>query len=163
MENQLALPGDGERCATGEITERNLMMRRLKQAIIVTAVIALFIGGVSYAFPFLKRCFPSPSDAYATDWTSIFVIEHIRTTGKWPTAWDDLRDEYDRLAPQSHYAWTFEELQERVWFDFDADIHDVRDANPPRHIFELTSGRHLSYNGDPNELIRDFLRTGKDP
>ncbi len=138
-------------------------MRLAKLLITVGAALALVVILSAYSLPFLKRCFPSPSDAYATDWTSVFVIDHIRTTGKWPTGWHDLRDEFDHLAPASHYAWTFDELQDRVWFDFDADIDAVRSADSPVHIFELTSGRYLSYNGDPNLLIREYLRTGDDP
>lgn len=109
------------------------------------------------------RSLASFSDAYASDWTATFVIEHLRTSGDWPGGWDDLRDEYDRLAPASHYAWTFDELQTRVWFDWDADPEAVRDADPPKEIFRLTSGRQVSFNGDPNELIRNYLRTGEDP
>lgn len=77
--------------------------------------------------------------------------------------WDDLRDEYDRLAPASHYAWTFDELQTRVWFDWSAAPDAVRNADPPQQVFRLTSGRQVSFNGDPNKLIRDYLRTGNDP
>lgn len=138
-------------------------MRFGKLIVVCIAVIALATLTRVYLVPFAVLCFPSPKDAYATDWTSIFVIDHLRTSDEWPNGWHDLRDEFDRLAPASHYAWTFEELQDRVWFDFDADIDDVRDTDPPIHIFELTSGRRLNYNGDPNELIRDYLRTGEDP
>lgn len=134
-----------------------------KPVVVCIAVIALVTMARIYLLPFAIVCFPSPQDAYATDWTSIFVIDHIRTSGEWPSRWEDLRDEFDRLAPESHYAWTFEELQGRVWIDFDVDLDDVRDADPPIHLFELTSGRQLSYNGDPNLLIRDYLRTGNDP
>tara|TARA_R110002049_G_scaffold309173_1_gene517917 strand:+ start:1829 stop:2347 length:519 start_codon:yes stop_codon:yes gene_type:complete len=137
---------------------------RLAKPIIVTVVgLALVIAMCGFAAPFIKRCFPSPSDAYATDWTSIFVIDHIRTTGNWPESWGDLRDEYDRLADASHYAWTFDQLQERVWFNWDTSIADVRDSEPPMQVFRLTSGRRISYNGDPNILICDYLRTGDDP
>ncbi|MBL8813124.1 MAG: hypothetical protein JNM43_23350 [Planctomycetaceae bacterium] len=111
----------------------------------------------------LMRSFASFSDAYASDWTSIFVIEHLRTSGDWPRSWDDLRDEYDRLAPASHYAWTFDELQTRVWFDWKADCDEVRKADPPQKVFRLTNGRQISFNGDPNDLIREYLRTGNDP
>ncbi len=145
------------------IRHRSSPMRYGKAVILVSTLAALVAGFRIYALPSLKRALPSPSDAYASDWTAIFVIEHIRTTGKWPTGWQDLRDEFERLAPESHYAWTFDELQDRVWFDFDAAINDVRAASPPRHIFALTSGRRISFNGDPNTLIRDYLRTGDDP
>lgn len=39
----------------------------------------------------------------------------------------------------------------------------MRDADPPKEICRLTSGRQVSFNGDPNELIRNYLRTGEDP
>ena len=75
------------------------MARHFKLVITFATILLVGLGSFSYALPFLKRSFPSPSDAYATDWMSIFVIDHIRTTGSWPTGWHDLRDEYDRLAP----------------------------------------------------------------
>lgn len=133
-----------------------------KRLIITGAAIALLSLPCIYVFFFLRSLAAFP-DAYASDWTSIFVIEHLRTSGDWPRGWGDLHDEYDRLAPASHYAWTFDELQTRVWFDWDADPDAVREANPPLEIFRLTSGRQVSFNGDPNELIRNYLRTGKDP
>ena len=138
-------------------------MRSAKPIVACIALVALAIATFVYLLPFAVLCFPSPKDAYATDWTSIFVIDHIRTTGEWPTGWNDLHDEFDTLAPASHYAWTFDELQELVWFDFSANIDRVRDSDPPVHVFHLTSGRKLSYNGDPNVLIRDYLQTGDDP
>ena len=139
-------------------------MRFAKHIVLSVAISLVSIAALhAIAGPFIKGCLPSPSDAYASDWTSIFVIDHIRTSGKWPTGWADLRDEYDRLADPNHYAWTFEVLQQRVWFDWDATLEIVRDAEPPLEVFRLTSGRKISYNGDPNLLIRDYLRTGDDP
>ena len=138
-------------------------MRFVKPIAISLASVVIAFAAWVLAGPYLIRCFPSPKDAYASDWTSIFVIDHIRTSGEWPTGWEDLRDEFDRLADLNHYAWTFDELQELVWFDWDAVLNDVRDASPPLQVFRLTSGRHLSYNGDPNLLIREYVRTGKDP
>lgn len=35
------------------------------------------------------RSLASFSDAYASDWTSTFVIDHLRTSGDWPRGWDD--------------------------------------------------------------------------
>lgn len=137
---------------------------RLAEPVISTVVgLVLVIAMCGLASPWVKRWFPSPSDAYASDWTAIFVIDHIRTTGSWPEGWDDLRDEYERLADASHYAWTFDQLQERVWFKWDTNIAEVRDSEPPMQVFRLTSGHQISYNGDPNVLIRDYLRTGDDP
>jgi hypothetical protein len=135
---------------------------KIKRLVVTFSVLFLLSIPCIYFFFFL-RSFTSFSDAYASDWTSIFVIDHLRTSGDWPKGWDDLRDEYDRLAPASHYAWTFEELQTLVWFDWNAEPDVVRTAEPPQEIFRLTSGRKVSFNGNPNELIREYLRTGEDP
>lgn len=103
-------------------------------------------------------------DAYASDWTAIFVIDHLRTSdGAWPKDWSDLKDEFDRMAEPNHYAWTFEELQQRVDIRFDVDPQELRDADPPLEVIRLTSGRRVSFDGDPNLLIRDYLRAEKMP
>ncbi len=55
-------------------------------------------------------------DAYASDWTTEFVIAHLRANdNRWPTGWHDLKDEFDTLAAPQQYAWTFIELKDRVW------------------------------------------------
>ena len=112
---------------------------RSRKLIIAMAVVALVSVPFIYVYSVLRSLATFP-DAYASDWTSIFVIDHMRTSGEWPRGWEDLRDEYDRLAPASHYAWTFDELQTRVWVDWNADPDVVRDADPPLEIFRLTSG-----------------------
>lgn len=141
---------------------KQMLQRRFTRLAVATVVGVLILVPCLYVFFTIQslRTFP---DAYASDWTSIFVIEHLRTSGAWPDGWSDLHDEYDRLANASHYAWTFDELQSRVWFDFDADMQEVREAEPPKTVFRLTSGRRVSFNGDPNLLIREYLRTGDDP
>lgn len=126
------------------------------------AVVLALIGGVAIAVMSLKSLADLPSDAYASDWTAIFVIEHLKASdNKWPAGWDDLQDEFDRMAEPTHYAWTFRELQERVDLRFDVTAEEVRNADPPLIVFRLTSGRTISYDGDPNVLIRGYLRTGK--
>ena len=145
-------------------TVARLNMRRLKSKRLAITLMIAAILCIPFAYLFLLfRSFASFPDAYASDWTVVFVTDHIHTTGEWPKGWDDLKDEYDRMAPASHYAWTFDELQERVWLDWDADLDSVRSADPPQTIFRLTSGREASFNGDPNDLIRNFLRTGEAP
>ncbi len=136
------------------------MVRRTR----LIAVLALLVAGSVIAFSVIqvRSLVGLPSDAYASDWCAIFVIEHLKSTeNRWPTGWDELRDEFDRMAEPSHYAWTFQELQDRVDLDFDVTADHVREADPPLTVFELSSGRKVSYNGDPNKLIRHYLRTGE--
>lgn len=139
-----------------------MISRCLKRVTVISIAAALILVPCAYVFFFIRSLNTFP-DAYASDWTSTFLIDHLRTSGSWPTGWDDLRDEYDGLANASHYAWTFEELQARVWLDFDVDLAEIRDAEPAKTVFRLTSGRRVSFNGDPNVLIREYLRTGMDP
>ena len=129
----------------------------------VGSSIVLAIGGGAWlAVVAVNNVVKLPPDVYASDWTAIFVIEHLRSSGNsWPTKWSDLKDEFDRMAKPSHYAWTFSELQKRVNLRFDVTAEMVRDAEPQLEVFRLTSGRTVSYDGDPNDLIRHYLRTGQ--
>jgi hypothetical protein len=135
-------------------------MKYLRIAIVTVLVLALLGGGLFVVCSIMSlRDF---SDAYASDWTATFVIEHLKSTdNSWPISWDELRDEFDRMAEPTHYAWTFSELQDRVDFRFDVTAEQVRDSDPPLVVFRLTSGMTVSFNGDPNLLIRDHLRTGQ--
>ncbi|TWT55147.1 hypothetical protein Pla22_28010 [Rubripirellula amarantea] len=137
-------------------------MPKLKLPTVALVAIGILSLPCLYVF-FTLRSLSSFPYAYASDWTVVFITDHVRTSGKWPTGWGDLEDEYHRMAPASHYALTFDELKKRVWLDWNVDLDTVRDADPPKRIFRLTSGRRVSFNGDPNELIRDFLRTGEAP
>ncbi len=134
------------------------MKRKLVLVILLSAVLltcAAFVGGVIYA---LRSTGELVRDAYASDWTTEFVIAHLRENdNRWPTGWDDLKDEFDTLAEPGHYAWTFDELKDRVWLDWDADPEQIAISAPPKTVFRLTSGRQASYGGDPNERLRDYL------
>lgn len=124
-------------------------------------ILAMTVGVVYAAFVF-KSVVELPQDAYASDWTAAFIIEHLKATeNTWPKSWLDLQDEFDRMADPSHYAWSFAELQERIQVRFDLTSDQVRDADPPIQAIRLTSGRGVSYGGDPNVDVRECLRTGK--
>jgi len=131
--------------------------------VILVALILLFIAAGVWVFRFAKQVVGIPREAYASDWTAIFIIDHLRTSGKWPTGWHDLRDEYDRLAVPRHYAWTFDELQTLIVVNWDSSIDAIRESDVPLDSVQLTSGRQVSYNGDPDRLIYDYVHTGNDP
>ena len=139
------------------------MRLRLVQVAIVLSVLVTIVFAATWTISFLKQVVGIPHEAYASDWTAAFVIDHVRSTGEWPKNWDDLRDEYDRLAVPAHYAWTFEELQMLVKVDWNTDVSQIRLSKTPVVLIRLTSGRRVSFNGDPNQLIYDFVNTGNDP
>lgn len=134
-------------------------MRYWRQ-VFVTLISLAIIAGVVFAAVAIYRVSELPVDAYASDWTATFIIEHLKTSdNQWPTSWADLRDEYDRL-PDCYRSWSFTHFQERVQIRFDLTSDQVRDAEPPLEAIRLTSGRRVSYDGDPNVNVRKYLRTG---
>lgn len=133
------------------------MKRNLVPAILLAVAFLACAGFISVIYA-VRSTGELVRDAYASDWTTEFVIAHLRENeNRWPTEWDDLKDEFDTLAEPGHYAWTFAELQERVWLDWDANPRQIAISDPPLTVFRLTSGRQASYGGDPNERIRDYL------
>ena len=138
-------------------------MRRLLITFVILSVCVFAAVGIVKALSFAKQAIGIPREAYASDWTAKFIIEHIRATGDWPTGWNDLRDEYDRLAAPEHYAWTFEQLQLLIKVDWNVSIADIRDSAAPLDHVRLTSGRQVDYNGDPDKLIYDYVQTVKAP
>lgn len=136
-------------------------MKHLRQLLFFFLICAV-IAGIIFAVLAINGFRGLPQDAYASDWTAIFIIEHLKATeNTWPRSWADLQDEFDRMAEPSHYAWSFTELQQRVDLQFHLTSEQVRDADPPVEAIRLTSGRRVSYDGDPNLNVRDYLRTGK--
>jgi hypothetical protein len=134
-------------------------MKHLRRCVFVIVTCAFIAGVISGAIA-MYGLRGLPQDAYASDWTAIFIIEHLKATeGTWPRNWADLQDEFDRMAEPSHYAWSFDELQQRVNVQFHLTSQQVRDADPPVEAIRLTSGRHVSYDGDPNVNVREYLRT----
>lgn len=137
-------------------------MRRLVWKIGLCSLLVAMVCGIAFAWIRFLELVTIPSDAYASDWTAVFVIEHLKSSDdSWPTDWEDLRDEFDRLAEPSQYAWTFNELQDRVDLRFDVTAEQVRDSKTRLAVFALTSGREVWYNGDPNKLIKHYLLTGE--
>ncbi|MCD0458594.1 hypothetical protein [Roseiconus lacunae] len=131
--------------------------------VFLVAVVALIVAAGVWVTRFANEVIGIPCEAYASDWTAVFIIEHIRTSGDWPDGWHDLRDEYDRLAVPQHYAWTFDELQSLINVNWNSSVDAIRESDVPLDNVRLTSGRQVSYNGDPDILIHGFVHTGNDP
>ncbi|MFM7832814.1 MAG: hypothetical protein ACKPJD_13565, partial [Planctomycetaceae bacterium] len=102
-----------------------LSMKYLRPCIFVILTCAL-VTGVIYAAIAMYGLRGLPQDAYASDWTAIFIIEHLKATeDTWQSNWADLQDEFDRMGEPSHYAWSFAELQQRVNVQFDVTSEQV--------------------------------------
>ena len=135
----------------------------MRKAIVMTVFITAITIGVWWLARLVQRVANLPLEAYASDWTGVFIIEHLRTTDTWPTGWHDLRDEYDRLAVPEFYAWSFEELQDLIDVNWNISIDEIKSSEIPFDLIRLTSGGTASYGGAPDVLVHDYIRNGTIP
>ena len=104
-------------------------------------------------------------DAYAMEWTGGIMVDYLRSNdGRWPGGWEDLRDTFESEATRASPLFTFEELQERVWVDWDFDPdayfgrHGGKAGSDSFEVVRLRSGRRTFWPGfEPNEMIYEQL------
>lgn len=93
------------------------------------------------------------------------VIEHmIANDNQWPTAWEDLRDDYETCVKRSGEPWTFDEIRTRVTIDFSVDGKALFAsaetlARPHFRVIWLSDGTdsHLQSH-EPNTMILNYLK-----
>lgn len=104
-------------------------------------------------------------DSYAVWWVADLVVDYMEHhENRWPSGWDDLLEPYERLAEKSGRPWTFEELQERVDVDWDADPRELARA-PARHgaapfraIWLKDGGEWYWGAHEPNDIVWSYLK-----
>ena len=138
-------------------------MRKIAASVIGLLVAAILFQLGAFTLQNIREAMSVPRQAYASDWTATFIIEHIRVTGEWPNGWDDLRDEYDRLAVPEHYAWSFDELTKLIDVEWNNSVDEIAKAKENQELITLTSGIRANFLGNPNERVRDFIHNGNDP
>lgn len=121
--------------------------------LVITLVVA--VVGIGYWAWRTRRAI---SDAYMLEWVSIMVAEHIKSTGKLPANWTELKDEYEQLPNLvGEIAIPLAELQQNIDVVFSLNIEEV--ANRERHdlhYLRLKSGQGAGLsNPSPNGRIWD--------
>lgn len=93
------------------------------------------------------------------------IVLHLQGNDDvWPRSWEDLRDDYETCVVRSGGPWSFEELQQRVRVDWNADAKRLASqanaAGPVRfRVIRLADGSDDHYQGyEPNAIVRDYLR-----
>ncbi len=89
-------------------------------------------------------------------------------SNNWPSCWDDLHDEYQRLNDPQSYPFTWEKLQNRVVVDWKADpqklLHAHASDSPPFIVVRLSDGsKHNWEGGEPNQMILSYLLASANP
>jgi len=133
-------------------------MRRTYLLIAILA--ALAVGGGWY---FYYRIDTVVRNAYAVWWVADMVIHHLESTDdRWPTGWDDLRDDYEALTRESGRPWTFEELSRRVEVDWAAEplqlARRARELQPFRVVRLADGSDHHYRDHEPNRMPADYFR-----
>lgn len=133
------------------------MTNRLSIALVVLSLSAIALTSVVAIAYGIRLTENVVHDAYASDWTTEFVISHLQSNdNSWPSSWDDLQDEHAARYPQP-CPFTLSEIRERVELNFSVDSIDISNAKAPNVFFRLKSGSGANYGGDPNVRIRDYL------
>lgn len=129
----------------------------MKRNVIAILFVLALLGIVAVITHYVRSVGQLVRDSYVSDWTAEFVIAHLKTNdNQWPRSWEDLRDEH---TAEERCPFPFDEFQSRVEFDWNADSAIVAAAQPPQMVVQLTSGRSVGYDVDPNETIHDYLST----
>jgi hypothetical protein len=102
-------------------------------------------------------------DAYAVSWVSNMVISYMKANGNaWPKSWEDLRKPYETMAEKVGRPWSFEQLQSRVEVDWKVDPKTLIEGDDSKRVIWLRSGTEAHWESrEPNEIIREYLKSGK--
>lgn len=137
------------------------LWRTLGWSSLIVGVLAIaFVAWL--AFVMHRMATETVPDMYGQWHTANMIVAYMGDhEDQWPKSWDDLKPYSERQAEW----WTFEELQNRVRVDFNADVNSLKSApvNPDGRVtievVELTSGKRVYYEGaEPNQLIWEYLQ-----
>ena len=131
----------------------------IRTLLIVAVVCALACAIIAFGISTIASVWSHTRDAYASDWTAEFIIQHLQTSGNtWPSNWADLEDEYAFFGRD--YPFSFLELQQLVNVRWDVDAATVATSDPPMRVITLLSGSDSHFQGsEPNARIRDYFAT----
>jgi hypothetical protein len=136
-------------------------MGKRKTQIGCAVLVAILIGS-GYGF---LRIDQAIRNAYACSWVAQMVVEHMKgNSGRWPSSWDDLRDDYQTCVTRSGQPWSFAELSRRVDVDWQADPdHLLNDSKGVDHagfrVITLSDGTAVHWEkSEPNQIVLEYLR-----
>lgn len=118
---------------------------------------------VGVIFFFVQTISQKTRNAYAVWWVGDMVVEHMESNqGKWPTNWEELRDDYQTCAKRSGQPWRFDDLKRRVTIDWEVDpqilISHQDSGQPEFRVIYLTDGSDTHWqNKEPNQMVLDYL------
>lgn len=137
---------------------------KLQHGILIAFLVVIAVVGYG-VYCIHRTATVTMPNAYAADWASEFVIEHLKSSGnRWPKGWHDLRDEFDRLNDVDSYPWSWQELQSLVVIDWQAEpaklARALSTAEPPFRVIRLSDGSATHFDGsEPNRKVFDYLQT----
>lgn len=137
--------------------------RIVRRAVMALVVVALLVGGYS-----LYRFNESIRNAYCAWWVADMVVGHMEANeGKWPTNWDDLRDDYLTAVKRSGQPWSFAELSQRVVINWAAEPAQLLKQSAGQEwaafkVITLSDGTTIRWGiHEPNQIILEYLRSAR--
>lgn len=127
---------------------------------LLAAALALVALGIHSIYHAVTTTVPN---CYAAWWVADMVVEHMKShDGAWPRGWEDLSAPYEACVERSGRHWTFEELQQRVDVDWQADPKVLAEASnderPPFRVIWLRDGSSTYWNhAEPNGIVWEYL------
>ena len=142
----------------------------IRTLLFVSAISAVILAVIAFVSLTLSSVLSGVKDSYAVDWASEFVIQHLSANNnRWPTSWDDLRDEYDDAVKRGRTpAVTWEEMLDRVEIDWSADPNTVAEATVKHdrkfRVIWLSDGSRTPREelDEPNWKILDYLQSASE-
>ena len=141
----------------------------IRRLLFASAFCAMVFAVMAFVYSSLNSALSNVKDFYALDWASGFVVQHLAANdNRWPTSWDELRDEYDDTVKIGHVpAVTWEELTDRVEIDWNADAKMLAEATDERDqpfpVIRLSGGSSTQWEvlDVPNWKVLNYLRNAE--
>ena len=128
---------------------------------IAMAIVAVLTWSILDTVNRTKRAYRTSRNAYAAQLVAYMCVEHMKTNSQaWPTAWDELHDDFDTGVAQSaqKWEWTLADLKKRVEVDWRADLEQFQsNPNAAPLIWIAECPDHVCRMQSPNEIIARYL------
>lgn len=144
-------------------TRRFAFKKTLSRIPVLVAIALIAIGFILsgwYCVSYVQTYLQSIENAYAKEWASIIVVEHLERERAWPKNWDELRVDYERVYErEGSVPFSFDRLQDEVSIDFEfrlrhANVYDIQSFRVIRH--KRGFGHELPAP-PPNERVWQYI------
>ena len=121
----------------------------------------MMLGYLGYQF------YRGVDDAYAEEGAARMVVAYLdENQQQWPNRWQDLEPYFEKFSQVS--GQSFEQLQDRVWIDFNVDSKSLSDRSQdadsiPFNVIGTKNIFAAHFEDGPNRTIFDYFKLNPVP